>query len=121
MPDPVKNPPYIVKQTSDVPPVVCPCGSSTRIITRDDTPVAGFHITHIQDSRRHYHQKTTEIYHILEGRGFMEIAGDTLAVEPGTTLLIPPGVPHRGYGDFRTIVVPVPAFDPEDEFLVEEV
>ncbi|MFB3786929.1 MAG: cupin domain-containing protein [bacterium] len=120
MPESVKNPPYIVKRAAEVPPVECPCGSSTRIITRDDTPVAGFHITHIRDSRRHFHQRTTEIYHILEGRGFMEIAGDLLAVEPGTTLLIHPGVTHRGFGDFKTIVVPIPAFDPADEFLAEE-
>ncbi|HOJ61094.1 MAG TPA: cupin domain-containing protein [bacterium] len=120
MPDSENKPPYLVKRAAGIPPVECPCGSSIRIITRDDTPVAGFHITHIQDSQRHYHRRTTEIYHILEGHGFLEVAGDIIPLEPGLTLLINPGVPHRGYGDFKTIVVPVPAFDPADEFLVDE-
>ncbi|MGC9327075.1 MAG: cupin domain-containing protein [Candidatus Hinthialibacter sp.] len=111
---------YIVKHRDEVQPVACPCGSSTRIITSQDTPTAGFHITHIQDSKKHFHKKTTEIYYILEGNGFLEIGGDTIELKPGTTILIHPNTPHRGYGDFKTIVVPIPAFDPEDEFLVDE-
>ena len=109
---------YVVKHRDDVQPIPCPCGSSTRIVTSEDTPVAGFHITHIQDSKKHYHKKTTEIYYILEGQGCLEVGEDTVELRPGVTVLIHPGTPHRGYGDFKTIVVPVPAFDPEDEYLV---
>lgn len=111
---------YVVRHKDDVAPTPCPCGSATRIITRDDTPVAGFHITHIQDSKRHYHKNTTEIYHILEGKGVLEIGGDKIELSPGVTVLIEPGTPHRGYGDFKTIVVPVPAFDASDEYLCDE-
>ncbi len=108
---------YVVKHREDVPPIACPCGSSQRIITSNDTPVAGFHITRIQDSQKHFHKKTTEIYYILEGQGFLEIGDDLVELKPGTTVLIHPGTPHRGYGDFCTIVVPIPAFDPQDEYL----
>lgn len=111
---------FVVRHKDDVKPTPCPCGSATRIITRDDTPTAGFHITHIQDSKRHFHKRTTEIYHILEGEGTLEIAGEEIALSPGLTILIEPGTPHRGWGDFKTIVVPVPAFDPDDEFLCED-
>lgn len=110
---------YVVKHRDDVPPTACPCGSSVRIITAKDTPAAGFHITHIRDSRKHYHKKTTEIYYILEGRGCLDVGADTIELRPGLCILIHPGTPHRGYGDFQTVVVPIPAFDPDDEFVVD--
>lgn len=119
--EPIQTQPgYIVKHRDEIAPVPCPCGSSTRIITAQDTPAAGFHVTHIRDSQKHYHKKTTEIYYILEGNGFLEIGSDTIELKPGTTVLIHPGTPHRGYGDFQTIVVPIPAFDPNDEYLLGE-
>lgn len=111
---------YVFRKKSEVTPTPCPCGSATRIITREDTDLAGFHITHIQDAKRHYHKHTTEMYHILEGTGTMEVDEDAFPVEPGDTLLIPPGTPHRGYGDFTTIVIPIPAFDPDDEYVVDD-
>ena len=108
----------VVRYAEEVEPVPCPCGSSTRIITSKHTQDVGFHITHIQDSKKHYHKKTTEIYYILEGSGVIEIGDEQVEVRPGATLLIKKGTPHRGYGDFKTIVVTSPAFDPEDEYLV---
>ncbi len=110
------EPGYIAKHKDDVEPIPCPCGSSTRIITKNDTLIAGLHVTHIQDSTKHYHKKTTEIYYILEGSGHLEIGDDNVELSPGTTILIHAGTPHRGYGDFKTIVVPIPAFDPSDEY-----
>ena len=111
---------YVVRRLEEVEPVPCPCGSSTRIITSKDTPAASFHITSIQDSTRHYHKNTTEIYHILEGSGVLEIGEDKIELEPGLTILIEKNTPHRGYGDFKTIVTAIPAFDPEDEYFLEE-
>jgi len=37
-------------------------------------------------------------------------------LKPGVIVLIPPGVRHRGYGDFKTVVTGTPAFTPEDEY-----
>lgn len=114
------KPGYLARHLSEVNPTPCPCGSSWRIITRDDCADAGFHVTHITDSKRHYHKRTTEIYHILEGSGVLEVGDDRVELRPGLTVLIEKGTPHRGFGDFKTIVVPIPAFDPSDEFLVDE-
>jgi len=110
---------YLVRRLDEIVSVPCPCGSSARIITSRDTSVAGFHVTHIRDSTRHYHKNTTEIYYVLEGQGFLEVGDDTVSLVPGTAVLIEPGTPHRGYGDFKTVVVSVPAFDPEDEYFSE--
>lgn len=111
---------YVARHMSEVEPVPCPCGSSTRIISSKDTGEASFHVTHIKDSIKHYHKKTTEIYHILEGEGVLEIGDDKVELSPGMTVLIEKGTPHRGYGDFKTTVVCIPAFDPQDEFFPDK-
>ena len=109
----------IARHLDEVQPQPCPCGSARRIITKNDTDVAGFHITTIKNADRHYHKKTTEIYHILEGQGTLEVGEEQVDLTPGMTVLVPKGTRHRGWGDFKTVVVTVPAFDPEDEFVME--
>jgi mannose-6-phosphate isomerase-like protein (cupin superfamily) len=69
-----------------------------------------------QDSRPHYHKKMTEIYLILEGEGFMELDGQRIPVRPMTSIFIKPGCRHRAVGNLKIINVPIPAFDPADEY-----
>lgn len=109
--------PYICHR-KDILPVSCPCGESRRLITREHSPNVGLHITHITQGKRHYHKKTTEIYYVLTGSGTIECEGQCYALSPGMAVYIPPGVAHRGWGDFEAIIVTCPAFDPEDEFIV---
>ena len=107
---------YIVRRLEDVKSVTCPCGSSTRLITRRDTPVANLHVTHIRDSQKHYHEACTEYYYILEGEGKMELDADVVELRPGTAIMIPPGVAHRGWGNFKALIVGVPAWQHTDKF-----
>jgi mannose-6-phosphate isomerase-like protein (cupin superfamily) len=110
----------LVRRIEEVENVVhSACGTSVRIITRADTDVANLHVTTIHDAQRHYHERCTEYYYVLEGSGTLEVGEETIPVKPGTAVLIPPGVPHRGAGGFKTIVFGVPAWDPEDEVIVE--
>ena len=74
----------------------------------------------ITDSKRHYHKGCTEYYYILEGTGKMELGDDVVDLEPGVTIVIEPGTPHRAYGDIRTIVFGVPAWNHTDEFFETE-
>jgi len=110
---------YIHRRRSDVEPVPCPCGSSTRLVTRADTDVANLHVTHITDSRKHYHRKSDEFYYILTGSGTMELGDDAVDLEPGVALFIPRGIPHRGYGDFEAVIFGVPAAEHDDEFFAD--
>jgi len=109
---------YLVRKLSEVEAVPCLCGTSTRPITREHTPVLNFHIVNIQDSKKHYHRECTELYFILGGSGVLELDDDEVELEPGTVILIEPGTAHRGRGDFRAVVVGVPAWNPEDEVVV---
>ena len=108
---------YSVVNLDDVTPVPCPCGMSRRAFTDDPDKIASLHIVDISiDAKTHYHKKLTEIYYILEGAGQMELDGELVDVGPGSTVLIKPGCRHRAIGKMRILNVPVPAFDPDDEW-----
>ncbi len=110
---------YLFRNLADCPKVPCPCGESTRVVTKADTPAANIHITRITDSRRHYHKRCMEYYHVLEGSGRLEVGGETVEMSPGVTVVIPPGLPHRAYGELKILIVGVPALEEDDEYFDE--
>ncbi len=108
---------YMIAQLDEMEAVGCPCGQTRRAFVSDDNQVATLHMVDISaDSRVHYHKKLTEIYLVLEGQGYMELDGERVAVRPMTSILIKPGCRHRAVGKMRIVNIPVPAFDPDDEW-----
>ena len=108
---------YELARPGDLPPVDCPCGQTRRAFVDDPEQVASLHVLDISvDARVHYHKRLTEIYYILEGQGHLELDGERHPVQPGDAVLIKPGCRHRAVGKLRVIVVPIPAFDPADEW-----
>lgn len=52
----------------------------------------------------------------------MELEGnDIIGLTLGIVVMIRPGVPHRGYGDFKAMIVGVPAMEENDEFFVSKI
>lgn len=108
---------YMITQLDELDGVDCPCGKSRRAFVSDDNDVATLHMVDISiDARVHYHKKLTEIYLIMEGSGHMELDGEMVAVKPMTAIFIKPGCRHRAVGKMRIVNVPIPAFDPDDEW-----
>ena len=109
---------YMIRRLAEAPTVPCPCGQSTRPLTRDDTPHCNLHVTFIKDSVKHYHKETTEVYLILEGRGRLELNDDVVEVEPGMVVYIEPYTSHKltSAEGVKTVVFGVPALRPEDEY-----
>lgn len=108
---------YVVAQLDEIEAVGCPCGMSRRAFVSPDNPVATLHMVDIrEDAQPHYHKKVTEMYLVLEGSGQMELDGRRVPVRPMTAVLIKPGCRHRAVGRMRIVNIPVPAFDPEDEW-----
>lgn len=112
------RPGYLVRRLAEAPTIPCPCGQSTRPLTRADNPVCNLHVTRITDSVRHYHRECTEVYYILDGQGKMELNGDVIDVEPDMVIYIEPFTRHRLWSEqgVRTIVFGTPALKPEDEY-----
>lgn len=115
-------PRYQVTRIDDLSLTDCPCGQSRRAFIDDLDRVASLHVVEVTtDSRTHYHKRLTELYYVLEGEGEIELDGDRRPLTPGVAVLIKPGCRHRAYpvaegGRLRVLNVPVPAFDPDDEW-----
>jgi len=115
----MKNTP-LCRHQDHVEPVPCPCGASTRIITKADDLGFNLHITLIEDSTRHYHRDCTEVYTILEGTGKISLDDKIEEVTPGSVVVIPPMVRHRLWSEtpgkpVRVHIVGIPAWQPLDE------
>ena len=108
---------YLISQLDAVDAVRCPCGWSRRSFSGVENTPATVHLVEIEhDARSHYHKTLTEIYVILEGEGHMELDGELVPVRPLTSILIKPGCRHRAVGRMKILNIPIPAFDPEDEW-----
>jgi mannose-6-phosphate isomerase-like protein (cupin superfamily) len=111
---------YDIAQLDRVPPIPCPCGHARRAFAESNS-VASVHLVDISlDARTHYHKRMTEIYLVLEGEGHLELDGQLVPVKPMTAVYIRPGCRHRAVGKMKIINIPVPAFDPEDEWFDDE-
>ena len=75
-------------------------GSTIRsILDRTNAPVQNQSLAEARVSaggatQRHFHKIAEEFYFVLEGRGTMEMDGETRTVGPGDAILIPPGAWH---------------------------
>ena len=85
----------------------------------DENQVASMHLVEIKkDSEKHYHKSMTELYYVLEGEGKIELDDEVHPLSPGMSVLIKPGCRHRAVGEgLKILNIPVPKFDPEDEWL----
>jgi mannose-6-phosphate isomerase-like protein (cupin superfamily) len=109
---------YQIARLQDTPEAACPCGVTRRAFMNAENDVASLHVVTIKaDSETHYHKRMTEIYYVLEGEGAIELDGDSFPISPGTSVLIKPGCRHRAVGvGLKILNIPVPKFDPEDEW-----
>jgi mannose-6-phosphate isomerase-like protein (cupin superfamily) len=108
---------FMIAQLDEIPSQPCPCGQTRRAFASADNPVATIHMVDIDcDARTHYHKRLTEVYLVLEGTGHIELDGERHPVRPMTAVLIKPGCRHRAIGNLRIVNIPVPAFDPSDEW-----
>jgi mannose-6-phosphate isomerase-like protein (cupin superfamily) len=108
---------FKVAQLDELQSQRCPCGFTRRAFVSADNPVATLHLLDVEiDARVHYHKKLTEIYLVLAGKGSLEVDGQSVPVRPMTAVMIGPGCRHRAVGKLRVAIIPVPAFDPDDEW-----
>lgn len=108
---------FEIAQLDAIDPVACPCGWARRAFASPENQTATVHLVDIKsDARSHYHKQMTEIYVVLEGEGEMELDGRRFPVKPMTSIFIKPGCRHRALGKLRILNIPIPAFDPADEW-----
>ena len=114
-------PRFVIAQLDAIPPVPCPCGAARRAFAEVPDGQATVHLVDIKlDAETHHHRRTTELYIVLEGEGEIELDGERFPVRPLTAIYIRPGCRHRALGKLRLLNIPIPPFDPDDEFLEPE-
>ncbi len=104
-------------ELDNLPPAACSCGTTRRAFLDHPDAPASVHLLEVaEDPVSHYHAKTTEIYLILEGEGFLELDGETIPVKPLSAVMIFPGCRHRAIGRLKIVNIPVPKHDAADFF-----
>ena len=109
---------------ADIPGVPCPCGTARRAFQGVVEFPGTLHVTEIsEDAQRHFHKTLTETYYFLECQpdARMELDDETIEVHPGMAIVIPPGVRHRALGKMKVLIVVVPEFDAQDEWVEDDV
>jgi mannose-6-phosphate isomerase-like protein (cupin superfamily) len=84
----------VIKQRSDAKPIDCPFGHVQRIVTGGEGGVANVHVVRVTQGLPHVHAAYDEVYYFLAGTGEITVGSETQRVTPGTTAVIPAGVPH---------------------------
>ncbi len=85
----------VVNRDRDAAPFITKDGSTIRELMHTDAQsLAEATLAPGQQTQRHHHALSEELYFLLEGGGEMEIDGETLRVGPGDTVLIRPGARH---------------------------
>jgi mannose-6-phosphate isomerase-like protein (cupin superfamily) len=110
---------YVVENLNDIQGVDCPCGITKRAFVSPDNQVATVHMVDISaDAKLHYHKKMTEIYVILEAEegAYMQLDDEQVPVKAFTSIFIKPGCRHKAVGKMKILNMPIPAFDPSDEY-----
>ena len=98
----------------------CCCGVVRRAFAGSKDAPASVHLLDLSEEPTcHYHRKTTEIYVILSGEGYLELDGELVPVKPFSAIMIKPGCRHRGIGSLRLFNISVPRFDPDDFYYDE--
>lgn len=95
------------------------CGWRDRLISAEDAslaPAAWAHAVDIDGAKPHYHQRSTELYYVLEGEGTVVLDGAENPVKKGSLVHIPPGVVHSAVGRMRVLVVGIPDIADDDYF-----
>lgn len=72
-----------------------------------------------QQTQRHYHAESEELYYLLAGEGEMEVDGELAAVGPGDAIVIPPGAWHQitaGDSELRFLCCCAPGYTHADTF-----
>jgi mannose-6-phosphate isomerase-like protein (cupin superfamily) len=109
----IKN--YDVVNFQEINSEKCICGYTKRAFTNDPDKIASIHLLEVKtDSKPHYHKNHTELYYIVEGKGYMELNDVRIPVSPETAILIKPGCRHRAIGHLKVINIPIPAYNPGD-------
>ena len=104
------NPSTIVlrRDVADVQASAETCGQIRPLLEEKDNAAAEVHHLQITNAKLHYHQRTDEIYYVLDGQGRMRLDDDEIELHNGVVVYVPRGVKHKAWGTLKVLVVCIP-------------
>lgn len=84
------------------------CGQIRPLIEETDGAAVEVHHLEITDAKLHYHQRTDEIYYIIDGHGKMRLDDEEIELHEGVVVYVPRGVKHKAWGKLKVLVVCIP-------------
>ena len=99
---------YIQRHRNDVNPWTETCGQIRPLLEEKDGAAAEVHHLEINEAKLHYHQRTDEIYYILDGRGRMQLDETEIELSEGLVVYVPRGIKHRAWGNLKVLVICIP-------------
>ncbi len=99
---------FLRRDPAEVTPWAETCGQIRPLIEEHDGAVAEVHHVEIDNARLHYHEKTDEIYHVIDGEGTMVLDDEEIELHKGVVVYVPRGVKHKAIGRLTVLTVCIP-------------
>ncbi len=99
---------FLRRDPAEVEPWPEPCGQIRPLIEERDGAAAEVHHVEIHDAKLHYHEKTDEIYYVIDGEGTMVLDDEEIELRKGVVVYVPRGVRHKAVGRLTVLTVCIP-------------
>jgi mannose-6-phosphate isomerase-like protein (cupin superfamily) len=100
--------PFLRRDPAEIAPWAETCGVVRSLIEEQDQAVAEVLYVEIDNAKLHYHQRTDEIYYVIDGQGTMVLDDQTIELHKGVVVYVPRGVRHKAVGDLKVLTVCIP-------------
>jgi len=99
---------FLRRDVADVQPWAETCGQIRPLLEEKDGAAAEVHHLQITHAKLHYHQRTDEIYYVLDGQGKMRLDDEEIELHKDVVVYVPRGVKHKAWGNLTVLVVCIP-------------
>ena len=99
---------FLRRDVADVLPWAETCGQIRPLLEEKDGAAAEVHHLQITNAKLHYHERTDEIYYVLDGQGKMRLDDEEIELHKDVVVYVPRGVKHKAWGHLTVLVVCVP-------------
>jgi mannose-6-phosphate isomerase-like protein (cupin superfamily) len=99
---------FLRRDITEIKPWTETCGQIRPLIEEKDEAAAEVHHLEITDAKLHFHQRTDEIYYVLDGSGRMRVGDAEIELHTDVTVYVPRGVKHKAWGNLKVLVVCIP-------------
>ena len=100
---------FLRRDPAEVEPWAETCGQIRPLIEERDEAAAEVHHVEILDAKLHYHERTDEVYYVIDGEGTMVLDDEEIELHQGVVVYVPRGVKHKAIGRLTVLTVCIPS------------